>query len=86
MGDRISIPCRGNDRIFSLHHGVRSGSEAYPAASPKGTGALSPGLKRLGGLGGGVVAYYSPPSNAEFRNAWAYTSNPAIRLNSAVLS
>jgi hypothetical protein len=28
----------------------------------------------------------SPPSSAEIKNAWSYTSTPPIRLNGVVLS
>jgi len=29
---------------------------------------------------------YSPPSSAEFKNVWCYTSTPPIRLHCVVLS
>jgi hypothetical protein len=44
-------------------------------------GALSLGVKRPG-----READHSPPSSAEVKNAWNYTSNPPIRLHSVVLS
>jgi hypothetical protein len=31
-------------------------------------------------------ADHSPPSNAEIKNAWNYTSTPPIRLHGVVLS
>jgi hypothetical protein len=34
----------------------------------------------------GREAEHSPPSSAELKNAWRYTSNPPIRLHGAVLS
>jgi hypothetical protein len=45
------------------------------------SGALSPGVKRLG-----READHSPPSSAEVKNAWSYTSIPPICLNGVVLS
>jgi hypothetical protein len=34
----------------------------------------------------GREADHSPPSSAEVKNAWSYTSTPAIRLNGVLLS
>jgi hypothetical protein len=34
----------------------------------------------------GLEADHSPPSNAEVKNAWNYTSTPPIRLHEVVLS
>jgi hypothetical protein len=44
-------------------------------------GALSLGVKRPG-----READHSPPSTAEFKNAWSYTSTLPVRLNDVVLS
>jgi len=44
-------------------------------------GALSLGVKRPG-----REAHHSPPSSAEVKNAWNYTSTPPIRLHGVVLS
>jgi hypothetical protein len=44
-------------------------------------GALFLGVKRPG-----READHSPPSSAEVKNAWSYTSIPPIRLNGVVLS
>jgi hypothetical protein len=44
-------------------------------------GALSLGVRRPGREGG-----HSPLSSAEVKNAWSYTSTPAIRLHGIVLS
>jgi hypothetical protein len=44
-------------------------------------GALSLGVKRQG-----READHPPPSSAEFKNAWSYTSTPPIRLHGVVLS
>jgi hypothetical protein len=45
------------------------------------SGALSIGVKRPG-----READHSPPSSAEVKNAWNYTSTPPIRLHGVVLS
>jgi len=37
-------------------------------------------------LGPASVAEHSPPSSIEVRNAWSYTSNPAIRVHGVVRS
>jgi hypothetical protein len=42
--------------------------------------AHSLGVKRLG-----READQSPPSSAEVKNAWSYTSTPSIRLHGVVL-
>jgi hypothetical protein len=45
-------------------------------------GAISPGVKRPW-----LEAEHSHPANAEFKNAWSYTSStPLIRLHSVVFS
>jgi hypothetical protein len=48
-----------------------SGSGAYPASYPMGTRDFSTGVKRPGG-----EADYSPPTSAEFKETWIYTSPP----------
>jgi hypothetical protein len=45
------------------------GSGAHPTSCPMGTGALTPGVKRPG-----REDDYSPPSSAEVKNTWSYTS------------
>jgi len=42
---------------------------------------LSPWVKRPG-----CEANYSPPSGAEIKNVWNYTSTPPVRLHGLVLS
>jgi hypothetical protein len=44
-------------------------------------GPLSLGVKRSG-----READHSPPSSAEVKNAWSYTSTPSLRLHGVVLS
>jgi len=46
-----------------------------------GIGALTPWTKRPG-----HEADYSPPSSAEVKNAWNYTSTPPVSLNDVVLN
>jgi hypothetical protein len=61
---------------------LQNGSGAHPVSYPMGTGgALSLGVKRPG-----READHSPPSSAEVKNAWNYTSTPPIRLHGVVLS
>jgi hypothetical protein len=56
---------------FSLHHRIQNGSGSHPASYPIGTRGSFPGVKRLG-----REANHSPPSSAEVKNAWSYTSTP----------
>jgi len=57
--------------IFLFTTASKTGSGAYPASYPMGTGALSLGVKRPG-----READHSPPSSSEVKNAWNYDSNP----------
>jgi hypothetical protein len=50
---------------------VQTGSEVHPTSFPMGTGALSPGVKRPG-----REVDYSPPTSAEVKKMWIYTSTP----------
>jgi len=43
-------------------------------------GSLTPRVKRLWREGD-----HSPPSSAEFKNAWSYTSVPSIHLHGTVI-
>jgi hypothetical protein len=45
-----------------------------------------PGALSLGVKWPGCEADHSPPSSAEAKNAWSYTSTPPIRLHGVVLS
>jgi hypothetical protein len=60
-GDRIPVGAR-----FFAH--VQTGPEAHPASCTKGTGSFS-GVKRPG-----RGADHSPPSSAEVKKEWSYTS------------
>jgi len=65
---------------LSPHYRVRTVFGAYPASCPMGTwGSIT------GGNAAGGDADYSPPSIAEVKNAWSYTSSPSIRLHGVVL-
>jgi hypothetical protein len=54
---------------FSLLHSVQTGSGAHPASYPIGKGALSPEVNRQG-----READRSPPTSADFKKTWVYTS------------
>jgi hypothetical protein len=64
-----------------VHHRIRTGSGAHPASYPMDTRGSFPELKWPGREGD-----HSPPSSAEVKNAWCYTSPPPIRLPGVVLS
>jgi hypothetical protein len=78
-GSRVRFPAGAVN--FSLHHRVQKGSGVHPASYPMGTGTLSLGVKRPGS-----EADHSPPSSAEVKTAWSYTSTSPIRLHGVVLS
>jgi hypothetical protein len=56
--------CKGRGRTFSLRHSVQTASGAHSASYRMGTGIKRPGQE----------AEHSPPSSAEVKNAWSYTS------------
>jgi hypothetical protein len=59
----------GGGDFLSLRYRIQIGSGAHSASCAMGTGVFSPGIKRLG-----RETDLSPPSSAEVRNAWSYTS------------
>jgi hypothetical protein len=72
----------GRGGNFPLHHCVKNGSGAHRVCYQVGTMASFPGgVKRPG-----READHSPPSDAEVKNAWSYTSTAPICLNGVVLS
>jgi hypothetical protein len=78
-GSRVRFPAGvGN---FSLHHRVQNGLGPTQPSIQWVQGAFSLGVKRPG-----HEADHSPPSSAEVKNAWNYTSTPPIRLYGVVLS
>jgi hypothetical protein len=68
LGVGVRVPVRAS---FSLLHVVQIGSGAHPASYLMVAGALSPEVKRLG-----READHSPPTSAEVKNTWIYTSTP----------
>jgi hypothetical protein len=58
-------------RSSSLRHRVNKGSGVHKASYPMGTAGYFPRVKRPG-----REANHSPPSSAEVKSVWPYTSNP----------
>jgi hypothetical protein len=58
-------------RIFLFFRVIQIGSWAHPASYPTGTGGSFPG-----GKAAGREAHHSPPTNAEVKETWTYTSPP----------
>jgi hypothetical protein len=85
LDNRGSIHARGTDFFSSpLHLFTTSSRTALRPTQPPiqwVPGALSLRVKRPG-----CEAEHSPPSSAEVKNAWSYTSIPPIRLHGVVLS
>jgi hypothetical protein len=68
--------------LFTIASQPAVGSTQKPIRGRRCTaGALSPGVKRLE-----READHSPPSSAEVKKAWSYTSTPPIRLHGVVLT
>jgi hypothetical protein len=61
---------------FYVHRRVQTGSGAHPASYPMGTRDI----KWLRS-----EADHSPPSSAEVKNTWSYTSHPPTCLHVVVL-
>jgi hypothetical protein len=59
------------DGNFYLHHCIQNSSGPTQPPSQWVSGALPLGVKRPG-----REANHSPPSSAELKNAWSYTSTP----------
>jgi hypothetical protein len=55
-------------------------SGVLPASYPMGAGDSFPGVKRPG-----REPDHSPPSSAEVRNVWSYTSTPQVRIHGVEL-
>jgi hypothetical protein len=56
---------------FSPLHVIQTSSEAHPASYPMGTGGSFLGVPQPG-----READHSPPTSAEAKNIWIYTSTP----------
>jgi hypothetical protein len=78
-GSRVRFPVGAGN--LSLHHHVQNGSGAHTASYLMGTRGSFSGVKRPG-----READYSPPSSAEVKNEWSYTSTAPVRLHGVVLS
>jgi len=65
---------------LSLYQLVYTGSVTHPDSYPMCIGGSFPEGKAVG------RGAHSPPSSAEVKNAWHYTSTPLIRLYDVVLS
>jgi hypothetical protein len=77
-GSSVRFPVGAGN--YSLLHRVQNGSGAHLAPYPMGTEALSLETKRSR-----READHWPPSSAEIKNAWSYTSTPPISLHGVVL-
>jgi len=78
LHDRGSIPGKGNDVFYSLHHRVWTGSGPIQPPIQCVPGALIHVINRPGRE---ADRSRSPPSSAEVKNAWSYTSSPSVRLH-----
>jgi hypothetical protein len=67
-GVGVRVPVRSE---FSLLHIVQTDSGAQPASYPMGTRGSFPEGKVAG-----HEAYHSPPTSAEVKKMWIYTSTP----------
>jgi hypothetical protein len=66
---RPGFDYRQEQQFYSLSHRVQTGSGAQPAFYPVGTGGGFRGVNQPG-----READHSPPSSAEVKNAWSYSS------------
>jgi hypothetical protein len=64
-------PLLGNSQEFSLLHVVQTGSGVHPTSYTMGTMSSFPGVKRPG-----PEVDHSPPTSAEVKKMWIYTSTP----------
>jgi hypothetical protein len=67
-------------RNFSLFYRIQTGFATHPVSYAMGSGVSFPEVKRPV-----HEADHSPPSSAEIKNEWRYTSTP-IRFHGEVLS
>jgi hypothetical protein len=64
----VGVLVPAEERETHLHN--QTGSGAHPASYRMSTGSLSPGIKRSG-----LEADHSPPTSAEVKITWIYTSS-----------
>jgi hypothetical protein len=79
-GSRVRSPMGPGN--FSLHHRVQTGSGSHPASYTVSRRGYFSGGKSGQGVKLATHLYLMPRS----KNAWSYTSIPAIRLHGVVLS
>jgi hypothetical protein len=70
-GQYTAYVCMQQGQDLSPLHVVQTGPGAHPASYPTSTGGSVSGVKRPG-----RGANHSPPSSAEVKNTWIYTSTP----------
>jgi hypothetical protein len=81
-----------DDRGSRVRFSAGAGNFSFSTASRKALGLTQPpiqwepGALSLGLRRPGREANHSPPSSAEVKNAWSYTSTPPIRLHGVLLS
>jgi hypothetical protein len=73
-GARVQIPSQ--PKKFSFFQNVYINSEAYPITHSMGTGVFLRRIKRSG-----REVDHLPPTSAEVKNEWSYTSSPPIPLH-----
>jgi hypothetical protein len=71
----------GRVKKFSLLHIVQTGSGVQPTSYKMGTRGSFPEVKRQE-----READHSPPTSAEVKKIWTYTSTPPIRLHGVMLN
>jgi hypothetical protein len=67
----VAVKSPGRVKKFSLLHTVQTGSGVHPTSYKIGTGGSYLGVKRQG-----READHSPPTSAEVKKMWNYTSPP----------
>jgi hypothetical protein len=77
----IATSCSSPGEVKNFHFSMSSGSGVHPTYYPMGTGGSIPGVKRPGREAG-----HSPPTSAEVKKMWVYTSTSPIRLHGVVLT
>jgi hypothetical protein len=86
----IALDYEPDDREFETREGL--GIFLFTTVSRPVLGSTQPpiqwvlGALSLGAKRPGREADHTPPSSAEVKNAWSYTSTPPIRLHGLVLN
>jgi hypothetical protein len=89
-GRGIALAYAPNDRGFESWQGL--GIFLFTTASRPALGSTQPPIQwvprafSVGAKRPGREADHSPPSSAEVKNAWSYTTTPPVHLNGVVLS